>query len=176
MGRRFSIYLSKVFLSQSVHKRDLLEFARQMPIIAKETKNIRQTITQTCNNLIDKGFNLLADFKFEYASDRKTELIIFHRAGLPTNHKFNGHSKKQRSKKEPFRIECLMEDILDVCQDHKSKNFYQKVADLMPDEDIYQAISEVKEIRDSGHVKKSLGAVFTSRILKFAGQRGIILR
>jgi len=101
MGRRFSIYLSKVFLSQSVHKRDLLEFARQMPIIAKETKNIRQTITQTCNNLIDKGFNLLADFKFEYASDRKTELIIFHRAGLPTNHKFNGHSKSKDQKKNP---------------------------------------------------------------------------
>jgi len=176
MGRRFSIYLSKVFLSQSVHKRNLMEFARQMPIMAKETKNIRQTITQTCNNLISRGFNLLADFKFEYSSDRQTELIIFHRAGSPVVNKFNIHSKKQKLKKEQFRIDCLTEDILDICQDDKSKNFYQRVADLMPDEDIYQAISEVKEVRDSGHVKKSLGAVFTSRILKFAGQRGIILR
>ena len=119
---------------------------------------------------------LSKQFRFILSADRQTELIVFHRAGSPAVNKFNVHSKKQKFKKEPFRIDCLTEDILDICQDHKSKNFYQKVADLMPDEDIYQAISEVKEIRDSGHVKKSLGAVFTSRILKFAEQRGIILR
>jgi hypothetical protein len=151
MGQRFALYLSKVFRTQSIHRRELSEFARQIPIIAKKRKHIKETI-------------------------RQTELIVFHRAGSPVTNKLYVHSKKQKLKKEQFRIDCLAEDILDICQDDKSKNFYQRVADLMPDEDIYQAISEVKEIRDSGHVKKSLGAVFTSRILKFAEQRGIILR
>ena len=176
MGQRFALYLSKVFRTQPIHRRELSEFARQIPIIAKKRKHIKETIRQTCDNLIKNGFQLLSDYNFILSADRQTELIVFHRAGSPVVNKFNVHSKKQKFKKEQFRIDCLTEDILDICQDHKSKNFYQKVADLMPDEDIYQAISEVKEIRDSGHVKKSLGAVFTSRILKFAEQRGIVLR
>jgi hypothetical protein len=176
MGQRFALYLSKVFRTQSIHRRELSEFARQIPIIAKKRKHIKETIRQACDNLIKKGFQLLSDYNFILSADRQAELIVFHRAGSPVVNKFNVHSKKQNFKKEQFRIDCLTEDILDICQDHKSKNFYQRVADLMQDEDIYQAISEVKEVRDSGHVKKSLGAVFTSRILKFAGQRGIILR
>jgi hypothetical protein len=176
MGQRFALYLSKVFRTQPIHRRELSEFARQIPIIAKKRKHIKETIRQACDNLIKNGFQLLSDYNFILSADRQAELIVFYRAGSLNLYKANIRRKNYKTKKEQYKIDCLTEDILDICQDHKSKNFYQRVADLMPDEDIYQAISEVKEVRDSGHVKKSLGAVFTSRILKFAEQRGIILR
>mgnify|MGYP001440866989 CR=1 FL=1 len=45
----------------------------------------------------------------------------------------------------------------------------------MPQQDIYRAISEVKEIRDLGDVKKNKGAIFTSIIKKYAQERGLDL-
>jgi hypothetical protein len=77
--------------------------------------------------------------------------------------------------KEPAEIQLLVEDILEVCQDKKSKAFYKKVATLMPSQSIYRAIAEVKEVRDLGEVKKSKGALFTNLIKKYGREQGIEL-
>jgi len=175
--QKISWYLTKVFRSQPINKRELLEFAGQLPLEVKEAKYIKRQIKRACEGLIDKGFGKLAGCDFIKGVDGKTEMVVFRRTGAK-----GGVDIKKRSKgtdgdvqKEHFRIDLLVEDILEICGDEKSADFYRKVARCMPDEIIYRTLSEVKEVRDLGEIKKSEGAIFTSLIKKHANERGIKL-
>lgn len=74
---------------------------------------------------------------------------------------------------EEFRIEALVEDILEVTKDKRSKGFYKKVVRKCPDAMIYRALSEVKDTDRMGKIKKSKGAYFTSLIQKYSEEQGI---
>ncbi|MBI5180097.1 MAG: replication protein [Nitrospirae bacterium] len=76
---------------------------------------------------------------------------------------------------EEFRTEALVEDILEVTKDKKSKGFYRKVVKKCPDAMIYRALSEVKDTDRMGKIKKSPGAYFTSLIQKHAEEQGITI-
>lgn len=172
LEQRLAIYLTKVFRSQTMHKRDLLKFAEQVPIYAKQTKHIKQQIKRTCSGLMDKGFDLLESFDFENGFN-KQEFIVFKRSGsLPKTF----HPKEKSEQffgigKAP--ADFLVEDILEVCEDKKSIEFYKKIARDVPESTIYRALSEVKEARDLGEIKKSKGALFTNLIKKYAQEQGI---
>jgi hypothetical protein len=172
--QRLSLYLSKMFRSQKVHKRELIEFAKQMPIYAQQTKHIRERLKKACAGLINKGFKLLESLGFEKGVDGKTEFVVFRRKGLPRR---GSEIVKyvMPAQKDSYEIQLLVEDILEVCQDEKSTTFYNKVATLVPQQDIYRALSEVKEIRDTGEIRKNKGAIFTSLVKKYAAERGIEL-
>jgi len=175
MEQRLAIYLSKIFRSQAIHKRELMAFARQIPINAKQTKHIKERIKLAGNGLMKKGFKPLAGYEFKKAVDGKTELIVFKRSGSAPQNKKLINRVPNNNGKEDFEIDLLVEDILEVCEDEKSTGFYKKVARLLPQQDIYQAISEVKEVRDLGEIKKNKGAIFTSIIKKYASERGLDL-
>lgn len=74
---------------------------------------------------------------------------------------------------EEFRTEALVEDILEVTKDKRSKGFYRKVVKKCPAAMIYRALSEVKDTDRMGKIKKSKGAYFTSLIQKFSEEQGI---
>ncbi len=74
---------------------------------------------------------------------------------------------------EESRIDYLLESILDVTRDKRSKGFYRKVIMKCPDPLIYRALSEVKDTDRMGKIKKSKGAYFTSLIQKYAAEQGI---
>jgi len=76
---------------------------------------------------------------------------------------------------EEFRTEALVEDILEVTNDKRSKGFYRKVVRKCPDAMIYRALSEVKDTDRMGKIKKSKGAYFTSLIQKYAEEQGITI-
>lgn len=168
MEQRFSLYLSKVFRSQTVHKRELLEFASQIPIEAKAKRKIRQTVKDASQGLIEKGFIRLAAYGFEKGKDGQ-ECVVFKRKGvaprLPAG--------TNKNNKEPYRIDALVEDILAVCKDQQSLRFYKKVAFLMDESTIYRTISEVKEVIHTGEIQRTPGALFTNLIKKYAKERNI---
>jgi len=172
--QRLAIYLSKMFRSQSVHKKELLKFAEIIPIYAKKTFHIKETVKNATQGLITKGYKLLEGVSFEKGIDGKTEMVIFRRKGkpyfkLPKNQETTGKGK------DPKEIDLYVADILAVCGDEQSKNFYKKVARVMDRSDIYRALSEVKEIRDLGQISNSRGALFTSLIKKYAREQSIEL-
>lgn len=167
--QRLALYLSKIFRSQTMHKRNLLELARQIPIFAKQTKHIKESLKKACQGLKEKGFSQLEHFDFETQPGKKY-FIIFYRAGKITRRK-----DRKKVDKDPIELKLLVEDILAICGDSRSEAFYNKVARLMPSETIYHVLSEVKEVRDSGDIKKSKGALFTSIIKKRAQDRGVEL-
>lgn len=172
LAQRLAVYLSKIFKFQSVHKRNVLEFAQQLPIHAKLYKHKKLTLVRACKTVKESPLGILEDFDFEPISMRpKNEFIVLF-SGKPKK-RLNGsgkpHSKYPKREEE---LDLLVKDILAVCNDPHSTGFYRKVAYYMPKDDIYRAISEVKEILTHSSDVKA-GALFTSRIKSFADQRGI---
>ncbi len=174
--QRLAWYLTKVFRSQSVNIRDIAELGKQLPLEVTELKYIKRQLKWTCDGLMKKGFKRLAGYDFKKSVDGKKEMIVFRRAGAAQGTDGIISTKKTKAnnnQKEEYEIQLLVEDILDICHDEKSSNFYHKVACLMPSQDIYQALSEVKEIQQLGTIKNSPGAIFTSKIKQYAEQRGV---
>jgi len=170
--QRIALYLSKVLKTKKSYSREMLKLAEQVPIHSQQTKHIKQEFKKACNGLISKGFKLMDRWEFKKANDGKTELIVFYRSGTPPTQK---PKEKGQYHKENYQIECLVEDILEVCNDVKSINYYKKVARCLPDNIIYRAIAEVKETSSLGEVKKSTGSIFTHLIKKYAEELGINL-
>jgi len=170
--QRIALYLSKVLKTKKSYSREMLKLAEQIPIHSQLTKHIKQEFKKACNGLISKGFKLMDRWEFKKANDGKTELIVFYRSGTPPTQK---PKEKGQYHKENYQIECLVEDILAVCNDVKSINYYKKVARCIPDNIIYRAIAEVKETSSLGEVKKSTGSIFTHLIKKYAEELGINL-
>lgn len=70
------------------------------------------------------------------------------------------YNKKKRTPEKEF----LANDLAEKLEDDHSLGFYRKVVDIMPENLIYQALSEVKDAFLTGRVKKSKAALFTSVI------------
>jgi hypothetical protein len=169
--KRLALYLSKMFRSQEINKRDLFELATQLPIYSKQKKSIKQRLKKACQGLLENKFKLLDSFWFEKGQG-KQEYIVFKRKGeIPKLPDFK-QNEINKNKKEQFEIDVLVEDILEVCQDNSSLNFYKKVARLVSKTTIYRALAEVREVRDLGEIKKSKGALFTNLIKKYGQEEG----
>ena len=72
-------------------------------------------------------------------------------------------------KKDPARIQYLVERILEVCRDVKSARFYAKVARILPDEVIFRFLSEIKD----DETIKNRGAVFTAKVTGYLKRHGL---
>ena len=59
--------------------------------------------------------------------------------------------------------------------DDHSLGFFRKVVDLMPENLIFQALSEVKDTHLTGNIKKSKAVLFTSVIKSKATEHNINL-
>jgi hypothetical protein len=170
--KRLALYLSKVLRSQKWHQREILKFAEQIPLQSQKKSHIKEQLKDACESLIGKGFKLLASYEFQKTDDEKNDLIVFVRAEDSSPKKLE---KENAYQKENYLIEALTDDIMEICGDEQSKQFYRKAARLLPEQDIYQAISEVRQVRDFVGIRKSTGALFTSIIKKLARQRGVDL-
>jgi hypothetical protein len=68
-----------------------------------------------------------------------------------------------------------MLEILETCGDKHSRGFYRLIAQRVPEELIYAALSETRYQYKTGRIKKSRGAFFTDEIQRLARERGIDL-
>lgn len=84
------------------------------------------------------------------------------------------NSKKQVM---DYKVQALIvEDILRVLRDEKSRAFYTKIAKLCPQDMIYRALSEIKQDYSDSSIRKSRGAIFTEKIKRYSKEAGIDLR
>jgi hypothetical protein len=75
----------------------------------------------------------------------------------------NNAISNKKKKRAPEK-EYLAKEMAEQLEDDHSLGFYRKVADLVPENLIWQALSEVKDAFLSGRVKKSKAALFTTVI------------
>lgn len=91
-----------------------------------------------------------------------------------TNHNHNTLNKNQinnvkrnaisNKKKRPPEKEFLAKDMAEQLEDDHSLGFYRRIVDLVPENLIYQALSEVKDTHLTGRIKKSKAALFNTVI------------
>jgi len=79
------------------------------------------------------------------------------------------NKKKKRTPEKEF----LAQDLAEKLEDDHSLGFYRKVVDIIPENLIFQALSEVKDAYLTGRVKKSKAALFTSVIKTKATEHNI---
>jgi len=163
--QRLAIYLSKVLRNKNMYKRNVMQLASQMPLTTKLRKKAKQQLKKSAEGLIEKQFKLLGKFDFEPSKSGQGEnMVFFRRHKLPSPEGTASGGYRAKEQNPPAIQTLLVQDILAVCGDEASAPFYKKVSRLMPRDLICQTISEVKEIRDLGEVKRSTGAIFTKLI------------
>jgi hypothetical protein len=76
--------------------------------------------------------------------------------------------KRFLSAEESAKREWIASEILDVCGDHKSFAFYREIAAEVPDQRVFEALSEVRLASRESRIRTSRGAYFTSLISRDA--------
>jgi len=90
----------------------------------------------------------------------------------PPVRRSRGPEKDQR---DMFEIEGLVEEMVAVTEDPKSRSFYTKIARRCSTDLIYRTLSEVKDEWHRGQIRTTKGAVFTDKIKRYCQERGIEL-
>lgn len=80
--QRLAVYLAKMFVSQSIHKRYVDELAAALPIQVAQTKHLRFTLKRAAEGLLRAQVPILKGFTFKQAADGRC-LVVFHRAKRP---------------------------------------------------------------------------------------------
>jgi len=151
--RLYGILDKRSFSSKTIIY-DLVELAKVIPLSNHSPSKIKQVITPSFEELARRGY--LSDFTF-YTENKihKIEIVV-----RGTNSK-----KTALTKEEQFFVEEIIQQIGD--NNTQSRQFYEKVCKTVDRNLIYRALSEVKEETYLGEIKKSKGALFTTKIKRF---------
>jgi hypothetical protein len=171
LQRRILLYLKKILYRQTVNRRALLEFARQLPISTRSIRKVRQEIKNACQALIDAsllpGLHLPDFYKSEDGTDmvqftieEATQVDFSAKLGLPSS--------------GPERQE-IIEEIERITGDRRSRGNFALVVDKMDYwNDIKPVLSDVEAAMREGSKFKP-GALFTTWIKQKAAHRGIVI-
>ena len=165
--QRLALYLTKMLKRQPIHKRDIFKLAEQLPIYNKYASDIKKTLNKALKGLIDKNFPLLEKYYYEKSSNNKSQNIILIKIK---------QKPKQETQPEDYKVQALVEDMLNTLRDEKSRAFYVKIAKSCPQDMIYRALSETKQDYSDSSIRKNRGAIFTEKIKRYAKEARIDLR
>ena len=177
-SQRLGLLLSKLFTSQKIIKREIYSFAKQIPIQTDNIKVIKRTIKLASDELIEKGFVSLKKYYFETKKNNgeQKNFIIFERASnIPEDQKPRRGKAPETPDDTDDKFEYLVNEILSVCKDEGSTNFYRQVAKKMGEGTIFRTLGEVKETIQCGEIRRSPGSLFTHLIKKYAKEQGVDL-
>ena len=80
----------------------------------------------------------------------------------------NAPSGDERSeRKDPAQVAYVVGEILATCQDSRSRAFYTRVAEALPDEAIFRFLAEVRQDPSI----RNRGAVFTAKVKGYLQRR-----
>jgi hypothetical protein len=103
--------------------------------------------------------NCTSDVQAERSAENRTTDV---QEPAPTNREVNRESVNalQTQGKDPEQVRYLVEEILKVCGDEKSRGYYTQLASRLPDDLIFRSLAEIRQ--DSAI--RNRGAVFTSKL------------
>jgi hypothetical protein len=156
--QKLAFYLTKIFNPyrkkvQFSYTRNIDELCNQLPIYGDIRKR-KFYLIKACEGLIKRKYILLENFTVT-----DNTITLFNRQQMS----LLPYLKVKAGIKPKIQIDLLLEDILKVCGDTHSKNFYTLIAKYVPDGIIYETLSEAKQ---EGKPPRKL---FTAKILERAG-------
>lgn len=171
--QRLALYLGKMLHAATEHKRDVRTLASQLPLLAKQYKDLKKQLSKACDGLLAKGFSYLSAYHYERKRDGQGENIIFLR------HATTDAAVENRAREDDglraLQQKLLVQDILEVTGDHHSRSFYTLVTQHLDEQTIYRALAETRAAAHQGEIHTSRGRFFTDLVTRYAAERGIIL-
>lgn len=179
--QRLALYLGKMLYSSVEHRREIRQIARQIPIMAKSSWHIKEEITKACEGLISKGFPYLSGYRYERSRDRKSENIIFQKYArdeaeelfFPQKNVAQRESRIQLGGMEEARQELLVEDIISLTGDAKSKVFYCLAVNKLSEETIRRIMAETRAAHLQNEIRTTRGRYFIDLVKRFAADQGV---
>ena len=175
--QRLALYLSKMFVSQELHRRREVKLYDALPIEAERLSKQRQTLRDAAQGLMDKGYPNLATFSLEKAVRSDGLVGTFRR-----------HCKVQQQDQPlrgvaldelPEAVRSLVEDIVEQTGDPASIPMWIRAVRGLGAEAVRFALadlrSEQRQRAAGGEARaiKSLGAWLTTKFMAMAEERGI---
>ena len=165
------------------HRRDTMQLARQIPIMAKSSWHVKEELTKACEGLLAKGFPYLTAYRYERSRHQNRENIVFQRhqrtdtevLSLSLSDKTMQLDILEPAGLEGARQDLLVEDILSLTGDTKSKQFYRLTANKLSEETIRRAISETRAAHFQHGIRTTPGRYFIDVLKRFATDQGISL-
>jgi hypothetical protein len=181
--QRLALYLGKMLYNSVEHRRDTMQLARQIPIMAKSSWHVKEELTKACEGLLAKGFPYLTAYRYERSRHQKRENIVFQRhqrtdtemLSLPLSDKTMQLDILEPAGLEGARQDLLVEDILSLTGDTKSKQFYRLTANKLSEETIRRAIAETRAAHFQHGIRTTPGQYFIDVLKRFATDQGISL-
>jgi hypothetical protein len=181
--QRLALYLGKMLYNSVEHRRDTMQLARQIPIMAKSSWHVKEELTKACEGLLAKGFPYLTAYRYERSRHQKRENIVFKRhqrtdtevLSLPLSDKTMQLDVLEPAGLEEARQDLLVEDILSLTGDTKSKQFYRLTANKLSEETIRRAIAETRAAHFQHGIRTTPGRYFIDVLKRFATDQGISL-
>lgn len=156
LEQRLALYLAKMFVSQTVHRRVVDELAAAMPIHAAEPKIVRLTLKRAAQGLLDAGVPILGSFAFERAVDGRW-LIVFRRGQRPRQS--YGISTHPAAALAPGVLH-LVDDIVSFTESPHSRPWFTHCVTTLGPESARFYFAQLKEAC-ALHPVKSRGALLT---------------
>lgn len=179
--QRLALYLGKMLYGAVEHRRELRQIARQIPIMAKSSWHVKEEITKACEGLISKGFPYLSSYRYERSRDRKSENIVFQKyardeaeeLSLPQEIRAQKELPPQLGEMEEARQELLVEDIISLTGDVKSKVFYCLAVKKLSEETIRRIMAETRTAHLQNEIRTTRGRYFIDLVKRYAAEQGV---
>lgn len=174
LQRRLLIYLKKMLYNQVVHRRNLMEFARQLPTHAASVSKIRQQIKGGVQFLVDHELiSGLHPVQF-YKSRIKEDMVQFMRSET-RQLCFEDQLKEPRKNAGSPPVEQIVSEIEKRTGDYKSRGNFILVSQRMDYwDDIRPVLADV-EMHVASGTKFKPGMLFTTWMKKRANDKNIAL-
>jgi len=132
---------------------------------------LKPELNEKCQNGISRDANnTLQEVPKEHPNDK-----YINNTNILNNVKSNAIFKTNKKEKRSPKKEYLAQEMAEQLGDDHSLGFYRKIADMVPENLIFQALSEVKDAFLTNRVKKSKAALFTTVIQSKAQEHNINL-
>ena len=174
--QRLALYLSKMFVSQELHRRHEADLYHALPIEATRLTKRRQTLREAAQGLMEKGYPNLAGFSFEKAARTESFVAMFRR-----RHKVE-QDRPLRGlvlHRLPEAVRSLVEDIVEQTGDPDSIPMWVRAVRGLGAEAVRFALADLRSEqrqRAAGGAPgaiKNPGAWLTTKFMAMAEERGV---
>ena len=176
--QRLALYLSKMFVSQKLHRRHEADLYHALPIEAARLTKRRQTLRGATHGLMDKGYPNLAAFSFEKAVRTNGLVATFRRRQKVQQDQPLQHLTLNRL---PENVRTLVEDIVDQTGDSDSIPMWVRAVRCLGEQAVRYALADLRSEQLQRAAGRAVGAIknpgawLTTKLMAMAEERGILI-
>lgn len=171
LEQRLALYLSKTFLSQSIHRRFEADIARILPVLAARQQDVRLAVERAARGLLQKGFTMMESFAWEKNRDGKW-LAVFTRKVAPKEElQALRHAAKALTPALAFQVQRITEAVGSEDDRYWWTNCVQRLGEGAVD----RALGLLREQKATGRVRNP-GGLLTKIFKDIAVDANVALR